>query len=284
MISRLPLAPLAEPASEHRQRFPGGAEATLILFIGELRRSWILFRRYPLQAISGMAMTLFLFLGLIFGARYMAGPMAYFGDRLESLIVGYILWNILIFAMGEIAMGLQGESQIGTLEQLFLSPRSMVTLFLVRAIANQLLILGVSMAALMIILLVTGVRLHFPPLLVLPLLSALAGVYGLGFALGSLVLVFKRIGPLLSFAQFGLALLIMPPFEAGRSHALKGLDLLPLVPSAGLLRDLMARSLPFDLSSFTIALANGVVYLALGVLIFHWAEKKAKQQGLLGSY
>src|ERR1700688_4451699 len=118
------------PAASRAGAFPRGAVAVAILFMGELRRSWVLFRRYPLQAISGIGMTLFLFLGLVFGARYMAGPMARFGDRLGSLVVGYILWNVLIFAMGEIAMGLQGEAQIGTLEQLFLSPRSMVTVFL----------------------------------------------------------------------------------------------------------------------------------------------------------
>ena len=272
------------PAASRAGAFPRGAVAVAILFMGELRRSWVLFRRYPLQAISGIGMTLFLFLGLVFGARYMAGPMARFGDRLGSLVVGYILWNVLIFAMGEIAMGLQGEAQIGTLEQLFLSPRSMVTVFLVRALANQVLILGISALALVIILVTTGVRLDFPPVLVLPLLSALTGVYGLGFVLGSLVLVFKRIGPVLSFAQFGLALLIMPPFESGGRHAFDAFDLLPLVPSAVLLRDLMARSLPLDLPSFVLAVANGIAYLALGVLTFHWAQKRAMEQGLLGSY
>ncbi len=128
-----------------------------------------------------------------------------------------MLWNIVVFSTGEIALGLQAESQTGILEQLFISPHTVRSLFLVRALANQAMTLAMNAVVLGVILLATGVRLHFPWSATAPLLAALAGAYGIGFALGSLVLIFKRPGTLLNLAQFGLVLPAFPPFETFRT-------------------------------------------------------------------
>lgn len=251
-------------------------------FLAELRRSWILFRRYPVQAISGMAMTLMLFLGLVFGAGYMAGSVSKFGDRLDSLIVGYVLWNLLIFAMGEISVGLRAEAELGTLEQLLLSPLSGVRIFLMRALANQAVNLILNLAILGIILVVTGKRLHFTPAILVPLATALMATYGLGLALGSLALVFKRIGAALNLSQFGLMALVMVPYE--QIQPASWLDALPVVPSAAMLRQVMVQGSTFTALEFTTALANGLGYLLMGVVIFKWMDGIAREHGFLSGY
>ena len=165
----------------------------LNLFWAELRRSWIQFIRYPADAIAGILITTLVFYGLFSSARYIAGPSLQFGDRLDSVVVGYVLWTLLIFIMNDIAIGLQSEAQTGTLEQLFLSPFGASRVFLMRAIASLSLRLALTLTVLLIILAITGVRLNFSFSLLLPLSSILLGAYGLSFALGALALLLKRV-------------------------------------------------------------------------------------------
>ncbi len=253
-------------------------------FAAELRRNWTMLWRYPLQAVSGMVLTLILFMTLLGGVTYVAGPGRQFGDRMEAIVVGYVLWNTLVFAMGEIAGGLQGEAKIGTLEQLFLSPHAPVRVFLVRALASQTVVLALNAVILGFLLLVTGTTLHFTPALLAPLATALAACYGIGLVLGSMALVFKRIEALIQISQFGLIALVMVPFEAWPAGSPNPFFALPLVPSAAMLRGLMARGEALTAPALAMALANGAVYLALGALVFRWAERASKRQGLLGSY
>ena len=91
------------------------------LFLAELRRRWIEFRRYPVEAIAGIFIFTAIFYGLFLSARYIAGPSFQLGDRLDSIIIGYVLWALVSFIQASIAGELQREAQTGTLEQLFLS-------------------------------------------------------------------------------------------------------------------------------------------------------------------
>src|ERR687885_770005 len=108
----------------------------LELFLAEFRRSWIQFIRYPIEAIGGVIVTTTIFYGLFLSVGYIGGPSLQFGDRLDAIIVGYVLWDLVLFIMTDIAGGLQYEAQTGTLEQLFLSPFGAPTIFLMRALAS----------------------------------------------------------------------------------------------------------------------------------------------------
>jgi ABC-2 type transport system permease protein len=153
----------------------------LELFLAEVRRSWIQFIRYPVEAIGGIVITTSIFYGLFLSARYIAGPSLQFGDRLEAIVVGYVLWALVMFIMGEISGGLQYEAQTGTLEQLFLSPFGAPRVFVMRSLASLTLQLTINLSILLIIMMLTGSRLEFPPTLLLPLLTVLLGAYGLAF-------------------------------------------------------------------------------------------------------
>ncbi|NJN29791.1 MAG: ABC transporter permease [Synechococcales cyanobacterium RM1_1_8] len=261
----------------------------IALFLAELRRSWIQFIRYPLEAILGVFISTITFYFLFMGASYIAGPGVNLSDsagaeRLDVLVIGYVLWILTLFVLTETTNSLEAEAKTGTLEQLFLSPFRAVTVFLLRALAGlaiRLILIAVSLG---LILGITGSRLSFPPLLLLPLVTMLMSTYGFAFLLGGLLLLFKQVRQLLGGLQFGLLLLIGTPVEnlagLGRLVALMA----PMTPSAGLLRDLMARSVGLDWAMFGIALANGVIYLGLGLWCFSWAERLAKQRGLLSGY
>jgi ABC-2 type transport system permease protein len=256
----------------------------LELFLAEFRRSWIQLIRYPAEAIGGVVITTSIFYGLFLSARYIAGPTLQFGERLDAIIVGYVLWDLILFIMTDIVGRLQYEAQTGTLEQLFLSPFGAPTIFVIRGLASLALHLVLIVSILLIIMALTGSRLQFPPTLLFPLLTVLLGAYGLAFMMGSLALLLKRIQQLLGIFQFGLLFLMATPTETWAGPLQTVGFLLPMTTGAGLLRDLMARGKPLDPAMFTLALLNGIGYFLVGLLIFRFAEREAKRRGILSGY
>ena len=261
----------------------------LELFGAELRRSWIQFIRYPSEAIVGVFIIVVTFYFLFAGASYIAGPetglnSAAGAERLEVLTVGYILSILVISVLSTTSNSLESEASTGTLEQIFLSPFQSLTVFIMRAFASltlRLAIVGISFAA---ILLITGTQLYFPPILLLPLTTLLLSAHGLAFAIAGLVLVVKRVSQVLGAVQFSLFLLLGSPVEQMTGWGRTLAWLAPMTPSAGLLRNLMARELPFDWKLYSIALMNALFYLCLGFFVFTRAEHRAKCQGLLSGY
>lgn len=262
------------------------------LFLAELRRSWIQLIRYSTEAIAGVIVTTVVFYGLFLSATYIAGPNLQLGDiatqtqneRLDSVIIGYLLWTLALFIMTDIAGGLQRETQTGTLEQLFLSPFSAPRLFLTRAIASLTIQLTLIAGILLIILMLTGSRLTFSPAILPPFLAVILAAYGLAFAMGALSLLLKQVQQLLGIFQFALLFLLAVPTETWDGAArFLGL-LLPMAPGAGVLRDVMARELPLQPVPLLLALTNGIVYLALGMFLFHRAEYETKKRGRLAGY
>jgi ABC-2 type transport system permease protein len=256
----------------------------LELLLGELKRTWIQFIRYPAEVIGGIIIITSVFYGLFLSAQYMAGPSLGFGDRLDAVVIGYVLWSLVLYIVNDIAIGLQAEAQTGTLEQVFMSPFGAPQVFLARAIASLALRLGLISGILLILMGITGSRLEFPLALLLPLATLLLAGYGLAFAMGASALIFKRVQQVLGVFQFALLFLIAAPTEDWSGAARWLAWALPMLPSTALLRGLMARGEALDWGLLGIAIANGLVYFSLGLGLFRWAERAAKQRGSLGGY
>lgn len=254
------------------------------LFLAELKRNWIEYRRYPFEAIGGIFITTAIFYGLFLSARYIAGPALQFGDRLDSVIVGYVLWSLVLFIMANLGVGLQIEAQTGTLEQIFLSKYGATRVFLTRSLANLLIQLVLNFGVLLIIMSLTGRWLNFSPQMLLPLVATLMGAYGLAFSIGSLALLFKRIQQLQAIFQFGLLFLLATPTETWTGGGRLIASLLPMTSAVGLLRNVMARNLFVDGGQLAWAFVNGGCYLGLGLLLFAWAGQEVRRRGKLGGY
>ena len=254
------------------------------LFLAELRRQWIQLRRYATEAIAGIIGITIAFYGLFLTTGYVAGPAAQLGERQDAIVVGYVLWSLVVFIIADIAGGLQQEALTGTLEQIFLSPYKASQVFITRALANLSIQLLQNLGVLLIIMTLTGSNLVFPPSLLLPLVTVLLGAYGLALIVGSLALLLKRVQQLLGFLPFGLVIALMVPIETWSGWTQYLGWLLPMTPGAGVLRGLMARGQSLDWGLFAIALVNGVGYFAIGLFLFNYAERIAKQRGKLGGY
>lgn len=249
----------------------------LDLLLVEVWRSLLALRRYPLELLGAVVTLSLIFYLLFLGARFLAGPGVEFGGRLEAVLVGYLLWTFTLSAYNGLSFGLMEETQTGTLEQVFLTPYGPVRLYLVRDLAG-LFTQGLLVFLIALVLMaLTGARLAFTPQVLLPFLAVLLGGYGLGFAVGSLALLYKRIGQLLGLSQFLLLFLLQAPGE--------GLfRLLPLAPGAALARRMLAEGAPLDPAPLFLSFLNGLVYLGVGLFLFRRAVRLAKRRGLLHGY
>ncbi|MEL6603051.1 MAG: ABC transporter permease [Cyanobacteria bacterium J06614_10] len=254
------------------------------LLIGEFKRTWIQTLRYPSEVIGGIVILTTVFYGIFLSTQYMAGSSNVFGERLDTVVVGYVIWSLVLYIVNDIATNLQMEASTGTLEQVFLSPFGAPSVFFARAIASLTLRFLLILLVLSIIMAITNSQLSFPPILLLPLGALLIGAYGLAFLIGACALVFKRVQQLLSLFQFLLFFLLAAPTENWTGPARIFATVLPILPSTGLLRDVMARGQGLNWGLWAIALTNSLIYFAIGTLLFRWSENKAKQQGSLGRY
>jgi ABC-2 type transport system permease protein len=262
----------------------GGLNQTMEQFLAELRRAWIQFRRYPGEAIGGIFIITAVFYGLFLSAKYIAGPGLNFGDRLDSVIVGYGLWTLVTFVLFDIAGNLQSEAQTGTLEQLFLSPWRASRVFLLRAMANLFVQMLLLSCILLLIMTLTGRFLSFPITIVFPLISVLLGAYGLSFAMGALTLQLKRVQQIIAIVQFILLFLLTAPTEEWTGSGQWARYFLPMTGGAGVLRNIMARGEALNWVQLGLALLNGLVYFILGLSLFAFAERNAKRKGKLSGY
>lgn len=139
--------------------------------------------------------------------------------------------------------------------------------------------LAIVGALLGLMMVTTGHFLRLPLETLLPLLFlTLAPVYGIGFIMAGLALVYKRIQAFFQVLQFGFVVLLALPADAASGKVLPlslGTRLIGQVMVAG---DCLA-TLPL-VDVLTLA-GTAVFYLLLGIVVFRVLEGVAKDRGLL---
>ncbi len=132
-------------------------------------------------------------------------------------------------------------------------------------------------------MLTTGRFLHLKPASTLPIIGVtLLGVGGIGYFLGGLTLVFKRVESFLQIVQFVFIALVIFPLES-----LPPMKYLPLAHGADLLRRVMVQGKTISqlpLADLVFLVLNSAIYFAIGYSAFKYFESLAKRKGLLGHY
>jgi ABC-2 type transport system permease protein len=106
---------------------------------------------------------------------------------------------------------------------------------------------------------------------------------GIGYMVGSLVFLFRKIDALRMVLQFALLFAVMIPVETWSGTALLAGSFLPVAPSAAALR-LMLVSEQVSWALCGLGLLNGIVYLAVGIVIFKRAQRYAQQKGTIAAF
>ena len=246
-----------------------------------LYREFLIFVRYPANAIGGIVVALFFFGVLFYGGQLLAGLAL--ADSLEGIIAGYFLWTLSVGAYSSVSNDIGSEVQWGTLERHITTPFGFAPVALLKGVAKVVRTFLTSAVVLAFMLLLTGTRLSLDPITVVSVAGlAIVSVLGLGFAAGGLTVLYKRIGNWLNLLQFGFIVLISAPvFE------LPWTRFLPLAHGSALLQRAMVdgvRLWEFGLADLALLVAVAVGYLLGGYLVFHYATRRARRLGVLGDY
>ena len=246
-----------------------------------LYREYLIFVRYPANAVGGIVVALFFFGVLFYGGRLLAGRAL--TDSIEGIIVGYFLWTLSVGAYSSVSNDLGSEVQWGTLERHITTPFGFPPVALLKGIAKLVRTFLTSAVILAAMLLLTGTRLSLSPLTVVVIAGlSITSVLGLGFAAGGITVLYKRIGNWLNLLQFGFVVLISAPvLDAPWTRVL------PLAHGSALLQRAMVDGVRlWEFSPLELGLLVGVAggYLGGGYLVFQYTTRRARRLGVLGDY
>ncbi|HBG01153.1 MAG TPA: hypothetical protein DDW87_06225 [Firmicutes bacterium] len=255
----------------------------ILLLQAFFKKQFILFRRYLLNSLGSVITLYVVFLLLFGGYRGIQGLGGVEGNTVEGLVVSYVLWLFVLTTYQDVWYTLRREAQEGTLEQLYMSVHGfgwvMGANVVASFFANLILVATLLGAALF----TTGVTLNLDLLSLFPvLIGTLLGSLGIGFAIGGITLVLKRIDSYTQVMQFLLIALVAAP--AGRVLWMR---LLPCSYGSALISRIMVKGqnlTHIGLWNVFVLFAIGLVHLALGYGIYKLCERKAMLQGALGHY
>lgn len=252
-----------------------------LAFSAMFKKEIILLHRYFVNTIGTIITLYIVFMLMFFGARGIGGEAFSLGDGLDNLVVGYITWFVLLISYQVIPYTVLQEAQEGTLEQLDMAPIGLSSLVAIKLVAQVIVEMVIVALLLLIIIGTTGISLNIDILSLLPLLAlVIASGGGLGFLLGALCLLYKRIHSYLQIVQFAIIVLVaMNPVSFFRW--------LPVTLPAHWIREVMVQGwnlghIPSH--DWITMLAGATLYLALGAAAFRFCAAKARRQGSLGHF
>jgi len=247
-----------------------------------LYREYLVFVRYPANALGGIVFTLIFFALLFYGGQMIAGRAL--TDTIEGIVVGYFLWTLSVGAYQSVSNDIGSEVQWGTLERHIMTPFGFAPVALLKGAAKVVRTFLISTVVLAVMLLLTGVVLQLNVVTIVAVATlSIVSVLGLGFAAGGITVLYKRIGNWLNLLQFGFILLISAP-EFGLGWWVR---LLPLAHGSDLLQRAMidgTRLWEFPLVDLGALVGVAVGYLGLGYLVFQVTTDRARRLGVLGDY
>ncbi|WP_276261241.1 ABC transporter permease [Haloglomus litoreum] len=244
-------------------------------------KSLILRIRYAFNTVTNL-FTIYVFFALLFFGGRAIAPQA-ITDSLTGIIVGFFLILMATVAYSDLSWELIREAQWGTLEQLYMSPLGFRRVVFLKTAVNLVVAFAFGAILLGLMLLTTGTTLALDPLTVVPLgLLAMGPAVGVGYVLGGLALLFKRVENVFQIVQFSFVGLVAAPVD---TYPL--LKLLPLALGADLLRDAMGGGLrlwELPVADLGLLVLKAVLYVAVGHILFGWFARRARDGGKLGKY
>lgn len=255
----------------------------LIALKASWRQTLTLQIRYLFNFFTSIITMSIVFLLIFHGVKAVGAGALDLGGTLEGLFTGYIIWMIVLTGYQDLAYNAANEAQTGTLEQLYLSPVGYKWLAFFSGSFNALMSLAMISVITAVMVLTTGQKLHLDIFSILPVFFGVyIQAYGLGFILGGLALIFKRIQSFFQVVTFGVIGLFMIPWSK-----YPWAKYLPFTMGQHLLQEIMMEGRKFtqapkgDLAVFAVAT---IAYFLAGLGVFSMAETKAKAMGLLGQY
>lgn len=254
----------------------------LNLLNANFRKEYIEMKRYLPNTIALLLTFYILFLGAFFGIMFIGDP-ATFDANVQYSIVSVVFWGLTMMTMNFIGFAVITEAMRGTLEQLYMSPMGVWKIMLMRIIGQFSLQSILMLLLLFAAMWTSGQWMNLNPFTTIPIIIlTMISMIGVSFMIAGLAIIVKQIQAFLQIFQFVLMALVFIPISIAPY-----LVFAPFVKGVNMIRTVMMENLTLTQlpwSDYGILLINSVVYLALGLFVFHRCEKVAMKKGLLGQY
>lgn len=258
----------------------------LPIVFNETHKRLLLLWNYKFNIITQFVTIILLFVGAVFfvqGGQFDPGQM-------PALLLGYVIWFYARIVIMSTSSDLMSEAQAGTLEQMYMSPVN--TDFLLMGRVMAMLVSTTILVLLPAIGLILFFHINIPlhPDALLALLLTLIGLFGFSLALSGAALVFKQVEALSDLVQNALLFLTGSLIPVSRFPEWLALISKALPITQGII---VIRSMLLNGETLASTWADGsliwltihaIIYVSIGLLIFRWGERIAKQQGSLGQY
>lgn len=261
--------------------------------VSELRREFLIWKSYRINAISSLIMWSIVFPILLVTLMNVAANAGinYSVNLQMASLIGFLIWRLCTGALVAIPGMIEQEASTGTLENVIVTsslPLPLLLLFRVLARSIQLclevIVLGFVLAFVF--------RLPFAisPTAVLVAFVTLVGVWGVGFALAGLAIIYKNIGGITNLVAY-LAFTISGAFVPLNSLAVVFAILkytFPMTWGIDILRQVIINgcglSCLIHKGSLIGLLLQSLGLLIIGFVVFNASLNKAAVRGELGVY
>ena len=276
-----------------------GFFADLQAFWAVVRREWTIFIRYPSWIIALLIWPVIFPMGYILTARALSGTngigLATFqrttglDEYVGYIAVGTMIWMWQNIVLWNIGGSLRNEQLRGTLESNWLSPTWRFSYLLGASVPQLVSMLMLMFVATLEYIFLFNVQFEGSLWLsLLVILFAIPSVYGLGFAFASLVITMKESnafvflvrGIVMVFCGITYPIAMLPDWMQTVSKWLPQTYIIHGVRTAALSAEGLS-GITLDLQMLAIF---GVIWLAIGYLLFNRMERRARKTGAIGQY
>ena len=270
----------------------------ITVFYAVLVKELLIWYRYPARMAFHV---LFPFVGILtlyfqgsalVGGRESLAFQEFAGtsDYLTFMVIGSVMYVYVVRAMWGFGEHIRREQWMGTVESIWVSPASKISVFMGIALTEGVMGTYIALVQMCLAQLILGVevftmKLFTAGFVVILLIFAL---YGLGFIFTGLIMIFKEISGLMMLindtirmvAPVAYPISVLPPpmrFLAA---------LIPLTYALTAVRGFIIYDSGFFklIDSITVLVVMNIIFFSSGIFVFYRLEFTARRRGVLGTH
>lgn len=287
------------------RKIPCPSGFTLANFKAELRaiwecniKDWKIDLAYPIRFLrSTIEPIIFLFPFLIFGLVIVGGrysesleQLVGTGDIVTYVFVGYIIMGFIGTAVWAMGLSIRREQWYGTLESIYVTPTSRLSLVLGMAFHSTLHQSMGTFLELIVIYMVFGLGLQIQGILPTLITFALMmfAIYGFGIFVSALGLLLKE-GWIVAEGLHSIMMILSPvayPLIVLPNFAQKMSTVFPTAPALEGMRSFLIKDYTLKTvgNVFLHLLALDIAWILFGITIFYMTDRYIREKGTLGKY
>lgn len=244
-------------------------------FAAELRKYFLEVKCYYPDHIVNLVVLFIMFFGFfrLFTNSDVIPDSAYY--------IGFVYWFYANGIIGESSVSISTEKQSGTFEQLLIKPSSLSSILFYRSacwLLFQSVEIAIVMAALHIFL---SVPMSFSLFVIPVFIITMLGLIGISYLLSALTLIFTKTASFTTI--FSYLLLFFSGVANGVGVRSAAYFIFPLSQGIDISRRLILK-LEVTLLDMGLLAVNSLVYLFLGMLVFHYVMKSGRNKGISMEY